>query len=254
MLRSIPDLPSGIVGVAAEGRVTGADYRTIWRPLLAAARRENERLRVLYRLGPDLDGFTGGALWEDLRLGFEYLHDLERCAVVSDGKSLRVASELAGAMVPCQVRTFEQDAEEAAVEWLMSSDHADGLAFRLLPECGVLLLKPANRTVREDVEEVKQALDAWSEEDGGIDAMVIVPTDPSSWLGPGSMLEHWHLLGAADRLERVAVVADRAAELTSATGDAFAASEVRGFAPERRAEAISWASGAGVRENATSGS
>ncbi|MGD8279539.1 MAG: STAS/SEC14 domain-containing protein [Gemmatimonadota bacterium] len=246
MLRPIPDLPAGIIGVAGEGRVTGADYRETWRPLLARARREGRRLRVLYRLGPDFDGFTGGPLWEDLRLGFEYLHDFERCAVVSDREPLRIASELAGVMVPCRVRAFEGDEEAEAMEWLTSSGGGESLSFRLLPECGVLLLEPDGSTTREDVESVQEALDSWADENGEngrIDALVIAAADPSIWRSPASVLRHWQLLrDDGPRLKRVAVVAEGAGgDLMSAIGDAFTSADLRRFEPGRRAEAISWA-------------
>lgn len=244
MLTSMPDLPEEIVGVTAEGQVTGADYRRTWRPLLAAARQAREDLRVLYHLGPEFDGFTGGALWEDLRLGFEYLHDLERCAVVSDRQPLRVAAELAGAMVPCSVRAFEEDEMDEAVEWLTSSEE-EALSFRILPECGVLLLEPDETTTREDVAEVQEALQAWSTEHDRIDALVIVPVDGSVWKSPAEALRHWQLLCDTDgRLERVAVVADGATgEIVSAVGDTFTSAEVRAFDASHRAAAVSWAAG-----------
>ena len=84
MLEKLRDMPSGIDGVRAVGRLSKEDYDEVMEPLLAGARRAGRRLRFLYQLGPEFQGFTAAAAWEDAKLGLLYMRLFEACAVVTD--------------------------------------------------------------------------------------------------------------------------------------------------------------------------
>jgi hypothetical protein len=69
MLEKLKDLPPGIAGLKATGKVTKEDYERVFEPLVDGARREGRRLRFLYDMGPGFEGFTPSAAWEDAKLG-----------------------------------------------------------------------------------------------------------------------------------------------------------------------------------------
>lgn len=52
------DLPPGVVGVRAVGVVSKSDYERTFPPILNEARRFGNRIRFLYELGPEFEGFT----------------------------------------------------------------------------------------------------------------------------------------------------------------------------------------------------
>ncbi len=243
MLTPIEGLPDGVLGVRAEGTVTGDDYRLVLRPLLAEARRGGVGVGLLFHLGPDFEGFTKEAAWEDLRLGLEYLHDLERCAVVTDHVGVRAAAKLAGAMVPGDVRTYSDAERSDAVRWLAGAPERPAISFRLLPECEVLLVEPTAGASGEDFARVREVADEWLEADGEVRGLVIHADDLSAWTRPGTVLGHWRLIRDHHReLDRVAVaVGGSAGALVSAAGEHFSHADVRHFAPDQRARAISWA-------------
>ena len=58
MLERLKDLPPGIDGLRATGKITKEDYERIFEPLVDGARREDRRLRFLYELGPEFEGST----------------------------------------------------------------------------------------------------------------------------------------------------------------------------------------------------
>jgi hypothetical protein len=60
MLEKLKDLPPGIDGLRAVGKLSKEDYDEVMEPLLAGARREGRRVRFLYELGSDFTGLTGG--------------------------------------------------------------------------------------------------------------------------------------------------------------------------------------------------
>lgn len=245
MLTPIEGLPDGVLGVRAGGTVTGDDYRLVLRPLLAEARRRGDAVHLLFHLGPELEGFTKEAAWQDLRLGLEYLHDMERCAVVTDHGWVGAAAKLAGAMVPCEVRAYPESEKSAAIRWLTEAAEKSTFSFRLLPESDVLLVELTSETSAEDFARVRDVADEWLEADGEVRAMVIHADDLSAWKHPATVLRHWQLIWHHHRqLSRVAVaVGGSAGDLISAVGDEFTNAEVKEFAPDQRSQAICWAAG-----------
>ena len=118
MLKPIQDLPEGVFGVLAQGTVTKHDYQAVLRPLLESAEAEGSPVRLLYAFGDRFEGLTPAAAWEDANLAFEHLEDVQRCAVVSDLTWVRTISQIADAVAPARVRTYDCDAWDDAVEWL----------------------------------------------------------------------------------------------------------------------------------------
>ena len=55
MLEKIANLPPGIVGVKAVGRISRADYESVIEPIFEEARNKGDKIRFLYELGPDFD-------------------------------------------------------------------------------------------------------------------------------------------------------------------------------------------------------
>ncbi|MDX1492468.1 MAG: STAS/SEC14 domain-containing protein [Longimicrobiales bacterium] len=122
MLNPIQDLPDGVTGVLAGGRVTKHDYQAVLRPMLEDAAASGEPLRLLYAFRDEFEGFTPEAAWEDANLAFEHLDDVERCAVVSDHAWVRKVSQIADALTPAHVRTFPCDDWDDAVSWLSDQE------------------------------------------------------------------------------------------------------------------------------------
>ena len=73
MLEKLNDVPREVVAVKAVGRLTREDYEKVLEPLIDDARREGRRLRFLYQVGPEFEGFTPGAAWEDAKLGLRLI-------------------------------------------------------------------------------------------------------------------------------------------------------------------------------------
>ena len=121
MLRLIEDLPEGVVGVEASGKVTSEDYERVLVPAVEAARAKSDgRVRLLYVLGHELPDYTAGAAWEDAKLGLGHLRSWERIAIVGDADWLRHAVHGLGWLMPGEIRVFELDELESAREWVAS--------------------------------------------------------------------------------------------------------------------------------------
>lgn len=114
----IPDLPGNVVGFIAEGEISAADYTDAIEPAVDAALAGNEKIRLLYVLGPAFDGFAAGAAWEDGKLGMGHLTRWEKIAFVSDKEWMRHAVNAVGYLLPGKVKVFSNDEEADATRWI----------------------------------------------------------------------------------------------------------------------------------------
>ena len=69
MFRPIFNLPPGVIGYSAVGKITGDDYGKVLIPELEARIAEGGKLRFLYLLGPEFEGFEISAMAGDATFG-----------------------------------------------------------------------------------------------------------------------------------------------------------------------------------------
>jgi hypothetical protein len=116
MLRTIPDLPPGVLGFEAVGEVHSDDYRDVLRPALDRAASEGG-VRLVYVLGNEFTGYSAGASWQDARLAVEHVRAWERTAIVSDLDWVDHVAGAFGWMVPGEFRRFALAELGEAVTW-----------------------------------------------------------------------------------------------------------------------------------------
>jgi hypothetical protein len=115
MLNEMPDLPPGVIGFEASGKLRSEDYRDILLPALQRASADGE-VRIVIVI-PKFEGFSGGALWQDLRMGVEHWSAWKRIALVTDIDWMAHGTEWFGWMTPGEVKHFPLADRSAAVEW-----------------------------------------------------------------------------------------------------------------------------------------
>jgi hypothetical protein len=122
MLKVIPDLPAGVVGVEADGKVTADDYEQVLVPAFQAARAASGdgKVRLMYVLSEHGLDYTAGAMWEDTKLGLGHLRAWERVAVVSDADWLHKAMHAFGWIMPGEVRAFGLSELDDARKWVIA--------------------------------------------------------------------------------------------------------------------------------------
>ena len=118
MFELIPAMPDNVVGVVAKGEVTADDYRERLAPAVEQALAEHEKVRLLYVLGAEFRGFSGGAMWEDGKLGLGHIGRWERIAVVAQEAWVRHAVNAFGYLIPGEVKVFDLADEADAAAWV----------------------------------------------------------------------------------------------------------------------------------------
>src|SRR5215471_4470164 len=104
MIMELRDLPAGVVGFEASGKLAAEDYRDVVLPAIEkAVATGGVRIVIVMR---DFDGLTGGALWQDLKMGLQHLRGWKKTALVTDIGWMRQATDLFGWMTPGETKTF----------------------------------------------------------------------------------------------------------------------------------------------------
>ena len=116
MIGQLNGLPAGVIGFEASGKIAAEDYRDIVLPALEQAASAGDiRFMLVMR---DFDGMSGGAIWQDLKMGIEHLRSWKRIALVTDIGWMTHATELFGWMTPGQTKTFPLNQQIEATEWV----------------------------------------------------------------------------------------------------------------------------------------
>lgn len=125
MLEPLDDLPDGVIGFEAVGEIHAADYRSTLDPAIDAAVEAGRKIRLLYLLGERFTGYSGGAAWEDAKVGIGsigHLGTFERTAIVSDVDWIDHLASAFGWMMPGRFRRFPLSQLDDAVTWVATED------------------------------------------------------------------------------------------------------------------------------------
>jgi len=118
MLKIMNDLPENVLGVSAEGKITGTDYETVLIPAIEQKLKENKKIRMVYDLGSSFTGFDLSALLDDAKMGMKHLSAWDRIALVSDHEMINTFAKFFGHMLSCELRIFKNAELEEAKKWI----------------------------------------------------------------------------------------------------------------------------------------
>ena len=119
MVERIDDMPEGVIGLRASGKLSRGDYRDVLEPALKEAIDSGEA-RVVFVL-TDFDGLEPGAVPEDVKtgLGVELAHreEWKRLALVTDVDWVAKAMRMFAWVMPGELGIYGLDQLEEAKSW-----------------------------------------------------------------------------------------------------------------------------------------
>lgn len=115
MLTEISDLPAGVIGFEASGKLHAEDYRDVLLPAIQRAAAAGD-VRVMIVI-PEFHGLSAGALWQDLKMGVEHMRGWKRIALVTDVEWMVHMTAMFGWMTPGEVKHFPLAERDAAIRW-----------------------------------------------------------------------------------------------------------------------------------------
>jgi len=113
-------LADDVVAIDARGLITSNSYDDQLVPLIEAKLKDHDKLKLLFVAGPYFDGYSAGAVWDDLRLGLGHITSFSKLALVTDVGWIRHGAKLFSPLMPTQVVVFDFDQLEDANSWISS--------------------------------------------------------------------------------------------------------------------------------------
>lgn len=118
MIEITSGVPGNLVVAVAHGKVTGEDYEKVLVPAIEARLKLHNKIRVLYQIASDFDGYTAEAVWDDAKLGFGHWTAFEKFAVVADVQWITNSVKLFRFIMPCPVKVFSNSELAEARAWV----------------------------------------------------------------------------------------------------------------------------------------
>lgn len=245
MIEVMTDLPERVLGLKASGEVTAEDYRAVLVPAIEAKLTRYKKVRLLYVIGDEFKGYTGGAAWEDAKVGMKHLTSFERVAVVTDVDWIDTMVKAFGFALPGEVRVFDDDELEAARQWISEPPSQGHLSLDLNEEQRVVILRPQGELEAADFERLSAELDPFLEKVGELNGLMVVAEHFPGWDDFSALSAHVRFVkGHQSKIRRVAIVtADRLVSALPRIASRFLHAELRVFPMAQRDDALLWVGG-----------
>ena len=115
-LQQTPD--TNIIIANAKGKITGDDYENILIPAIKSVREQYDKIRILFIIGEDYEGYEGAALWDDTKEGLRDFTHYEKIGLVSDKNWVHNSIKFFGFLIPGEVKYFSNDQLADAEAWI----------------------------------------------------------------------------------------------------------------------------------------
>jgi len=120
VLKVMSDMPDGVLGIEGTGEITADDYKQVLVPAVEQARAGDKKIRMLYYLPAEFESYSGGAIWQDARVGVGHLLSFEKVAVVTDVGWVAHSVNAFRWMMPASVKVFSVGELDDAKTWVAS--------------------------------------------------------------------------------------------------------------------------------------
>ena len=105
------------------GNITSEDYETVLIPAVEEKLKNSDKVRLLYHLGEEFEGFQAGAMWDDAKVGLAHITEWEKIAIVTDVNWIRHAGKIFGFAIetmsaPGDVKVFHNYEIDVAIKWI----------------------------------------------------------------------------------------------------------------------------------------
>jgi len=146
MFEILPVNDKDILAFKAIGKLTDADYKQFL-PILEEMIRKTGRVSMYIEM-QDFEGWETRAIWDDLRFDFQHSHDFKRIAIITDKPLIQAAIGFVNLFSHIKIRFFDNNASEAAWDWLREKPAASESEKPLQPYNNILL--PTDFSVYSD--------------------------------------------------------------------------------------------------------
>ena len=120
MIEVLPESHGNVLGIKGIGTLTDLDYKNLLIPKFEDILEDFEKVRCLFFMGDDFQGWELEAVWDDAKFGVQHRNDFEKIAVVGGPQWVEWGTKLAALIMSGEVKTFPSDELKEAWEWVES--------------------------------------------------------------------------------------------------------------------------------------
>jgi len=102
--------------VRASHTLTHSDYKNFI-PIVEKLIKKHGKIRLLFEMA-DFHGWSGTALWDDIKFDFKHFGDIDRLAMVGENTWEKGMSMFCKPFTSAEIRYFEKSRIEEARSWL----------------------------------------------------------------------------------------------------------------------------------------
>jgi len=117
MIEQIESEHEGLLAFRAVGTIEARDYEDVLKPAIEEAIAGEGKIRLVFVLGDEYEGYSAGAAWEDAKLWIPRITKWERCALVTDHRRLADAVRLFAPLMPGELQIFPVSELDDALAW-----------------------------------------------------------------------------------------------------------------------------------------
>lgn len=117
MLERIHPSPDNILAFSARQKVTDEDYKSMLIPSVENQIKANGKVRFVYLIGPEFEGFEAKAALDDALLGLHHWRDFERVAIVTDKDWIANTMRIFLPLMPAKAKLFNINQLQDALNW-----------------------------------------------------------------------------------------------------------------------------------------
>jgi hypothetical protein len=117
MIERIESKHAGLLALEAVGTIEASDYEDVLKPAIEEAIAGGGKIRLVFLLGDEYEGYSAGAAWEDAKLWIPRITKWERCALVTDHRWLADTVRLFRPLMPGEIEVFPVSRLDDALDW-----------------------------------------------------------------------------------------------------------------------------------------
>jgi hypothetical protein len=121
VIEAISDLPAGVMGFRASGKISRDEYHQMMEPIYALLER-GDPVHLLFVVKDDFHGLELAALWEDMKaagsVGLKHRSAWKKMALLTNKDWIRHGAAGFGWLAPGELRVFDLDQITEATAWL----------------------------------------------------------------------------------------------------------------------------------------
>lgn len=114
----IGGLPDDVVGLDFRGLITAQDYSGSIQPVVEEKLERHDKLKMICVLGDYFDGYSAGAVWDDMSFGLSHFTTFAKLALVTDEEWVRQGAKVFGMLMPTDVMVFQNSQLDQAKAWI----------------------------------------------------------------------------------------------------------------------------------------